>query len=143
VRALLRSEETVVVLVTGPAAERREEAVRFHASLREQRLHVAAVVVNQVHAGVAREDVEAVAGLPEPLRTKLERTVWEANTLAEADARGLLELSRAVAPTPLLTVPRFPGDVHDLRALWRAGAYLVSDSTPGQDAVSPAAVRGA
>jgi anion-transporting ArsA/GET3 family ATPase len=143
VRALLKSEETAVVLVTGPAVERREEAVRFHASLREQRLHVAAVVVNQVHAGVAREDIEAAAGLPEPLRSKLERTALEANTLAEADAGGILELSQAVAPTPLLTVPRFPGDVHDLRALWRAGAYLVSDSTPGQDAGSPAAVQGA
>lgn len=143
VRALLKSEETVVVLVTGPAAERREEAVRFHSSLREQGLHVAAVVVNQVHTGVAPEDVEAAAGLPEPLRSKLERTALEANTLAEADAQGILELSRAVAPTPLLTVPRFPGEVHDLRALWRAGAYLVSDSLPRLGAVFPAAVRGA
>ena len=143
VRALLKSEETVVVLITGPAAERREEALRFHTSLREQGLHVAAVVVNQVHSGVVPQDVEAAERLPEPLCSKLARTALEANTLADADARGILELSRAVAPTPLLTVPRFPGDVHDLRALWRAGAYLVSDSTPGQGADSPATVRGA
>ncbi len=143
VRALLASQETVVVLVTGPAAERREEAVRFHQALREQRLNVAAVVVNQVHDGVAPEDVAAAARLPEPLRTKLERTLSEANSLAQADARGLLELRAAVAPTPLLSVPRFPTDVHDLSALWRAGGYLLSDTTPGEDETMPAAARGA
>jgi anion-transporting ArsA/GET3 family ATPase len=143
VRALLKSEETVVVLVTGPATERREEAIRFHASLREQRLNVAAVVVNQVHVGVTPEDVAAAAGLPEPLRGKLQRTAWEANTLAEADAQGVLALSRAVAPTPLLTVPRFRNDVHDLGALWRAGAYLVADSIPAQRAVTPPTPQGA
>ncbi len=143
VRGLLKSEETVVVLVTGPAAERREEAIRFHASLREQGLHVAAVVVNQVHVGVAPEDVAEAAGLPEPLRSKLERTAEEANTLARADAQGILELTRAVAPTPLLTVPRFLRDVHDLRALWRAGEYLVSDSSPAQGMAAAPSIRGA
>jgi len=142
VRALLKSEETVVVLVTGPAVERRDEAVRFHASLREQGLNVAAVVVNQVHQGVAPEEVVEAAGLPEPLRGKLERTAWEANTLAGADAEGVLALARAIAPTPLLTVPRFPGDVHDLRALWRAGAYLVSDSVPAQGGPASPVLRG-
>jgi anion-transporting ArsA/GET3 family ATPase len=132
VRALLASEETVVVLVTGPAAERREEAIRFHQSLREQRLHVAAVVVNQVHADVDGEDVSAAARLPAPLREKLERTLFEAHALAAADAMSIQALRAAVAPTPLLTVPRFPGDVHDLGALWRAGTYLVPDTRPAE-----------
>jgi anion-transporting ArsA/GET3 family ATPase len=143
VRALLASEETVVVLVTGPAAERREEAVRFHQSLRGQRLNVAAVVVNQVHAGISPEDVAAAAHLPEPLRSKLERTISEANALAEADAKGVQALGTAVAPTPLLTVPRFPGDVHDLSALWRAGAYLVSDTASADGQTPAVAGRGA
>ena len=143
VSALLASDETVVVLVTGPAAERREEAIRFHHSLLEQRLAVAAVVVNQVHAGVGPEDVAAVARLPEPLRGKLARTISEANSLAEADAEGLRALRAAVAPTPLLTVPRFPGEVHDLGALWRAGAYLVSSPVPTETAAASGAVSGA
>jgi anion-transporting ArsA/GET3 family ATPase len=130
VRALLASDETVVVLVTGPSAERREEAVRFHHTLREQGLSVAAVVVNQVHEGLLPEDVAAAARLSEPLRGKLQTTLLEANALAEADKQGVRALAQAVAPTPLLTVPRFPGDVHDLSALWRAGAYLVSDTNP-------------
>ncbi|MGO8970218.1 MAG: ArsA family ATPase [Myxococcaceae bacterium] len=143
VSALLASDETVVVLVTGPAAERREEAIRFHHSLLEQRLAVAAVVVNQVHAGVGPEDVAAAARLPEPLRGKLARTISEANSLAEADAEGLRALRAAVAPTPLLTVPRFPGEVHDLGALWRAGAYLVSSPVPTETAAASGAVSGA
>ena len=132
VRALLASEETVIVLVTGPAAGRREEAIRFHQSLLEQGLHVAAVVVNQVHAGLGPEEVAAAARFPEPLRGKLELTISEANSLAEADGQGVRALLAAVAPTPLLTVPRFPGEVHDLGALWRAGAYLVSDSASAE-----------
>jgi anion-transporting ArsA/GET3 family ATPase len=143
VRALLASEETVVVLVTGPAAERREEAVRFHQSLREQGLHIAAVVVNQVHADVDVEDVSAAGRLPEPLRGKLERTLSEAHALAVADAENLQRLRAAVAPTPLLSVPRFPGDVHDLSALWRAGAYLVPDTSPGEDRPPAARAEGA
>lgn len=143
VRKLLRSSETVVVLVTGPAHERREEAIRFHQSLREHGLNVAAVVVNQVHSGVHPGDSAVAAGLPESLRGKLELTALEANTLAEADAEGVRVLSAAVAPTPLLSVPRFPGDVHDLRALWRAGAYLVSDTGPGEAEKMGTALRGA
>ncbi len=143
VSALLASEETVVVLVTGPAAERREEAVRFHQSLLEQHLNVAAVVVNQVHAGVGPEEAAAAARLSEPLRGKLERTITEANSLAHADAQGVRVLREAVAPTPLLTVPRFPGEVHDLRALWRAGAYLVADATPEETVAAAVAAPGA
>ena len=143
VRKLLRSPETVVVLVTGPAPERREEAIRFHESLREHRLNVAAVVVDQVHSGVHPADLAVAARLPEPLRGKLERTVLEANTLAKADAEGVRVLSAAVAPTPLLSVPRFPEDVHDLRALWRAGAYLVSDAGPGEADNLGTGLRGA
>ncbi len=143
VSALLASEETVVVLVTGPAAERREEAVRFHQSLLEQHLNVAAVVVNQVHAGVGPEEAAASTRLPEPLRGKLERTISEANSLAQADAHGVRVLREAVAPTPLLTVPRFPGEVHDLGALWRAGAYLVADATPEETRAVALAVPGA
>ncbi len=143
VSALLASEETVVVLVTGPAAERREEAVRFHQSLLEQHLNVAAVVVNQVHAGVGPEEAAASTRLPEPLRGKLERTISEANSLAQADAHGVRVLREAVAPTPLLTVPRFPGEVHDLGALWRAGAYLVADATPRETLAAAAAAPGA
>ena len=130
VRALLSSEETVVVLVTGPAAERREETIRFHQALRDQHLQVAAVVVNQVHLGVGPTDVQAAAQLPEPLRGKLALTISEANSLASSDAESVQMLSAAVAPTPLLTVPRFPAQVHDLGALWRAGAYLVAAPRP-------------
>jgi len=143
VSELLASEETVVVLVTGPAAERREEAVRFHRTLLEQHLNVAAVVVNQVHAGVAPEDAAAATRLPEPLRGKLERTILEANSLADADAQGVQVLREAVAPTPLLTVPRFPGEVHDLGALWRAGAYLVADTVPPEAPAAAVAAPGA
>lgn len=127
VKALLASEATTFVLITGTAPERREEAIRFHQALLEQGLRVAAVVANQVHAGVRPEVAGLAARLPEPLRAKVEQTIHEANALAGADALGIRALAESVGPTPLLTVPRFPGEVHDLSALWRAGAYLVAE----------------
>jgi len=130
VRALLASETTTFVLVTSPAPERRDEAVRFHAALRAQGLDVAAVVVNQVHPSLAPEDVASCRRLPEPLRTKMELTLQEAQALAAADESGVESMAQAVSPTPLLTVPRFPEQVHDLGALWRAGAHLVA-AAPG------------
>jgi anion-transporting ArsA/GET3 family ATPase len=141
VRTLLASDTTTFVLVTGPAPERREEAVRFHAALRAQGLDVAVVVVNQVHPPVAAEDVALARNLPLQLREKVERTVEEASALAEADAHGVAAMAQAVSPTPLLTVPRFPGEVHDLGALWRAGAYLVAGAPPRE--ASPEAPPGA
>jgi anion-transporting ArsA/GET3 family ATPase len=138
VRALLASRETTFVLVTGPAAGRRAEAVRFHAALLAQGLDVAAVVLNQVHAAVAPEDAAAAAQLPEPLRRKMEQTIAEATASAEMDALGLQEMAAAVAPTPLVAVPRFPGEVHDLGALWRASAYLVADTDGMLAAPAPA-----
>jgi len=137
VRALLASETTTFLLVAGPAPERREEVVRFHAALRAQGLDVAAVVVNQVHAAVAAEDVARAGELPQPVRGKIEQTIEEASALAEADAHGVSAMGQAVSPTPVLTVPRFAGEVHDLGALWRAGAYLVAGA-PRPDSPPPA-----
>jgi anion-transporting ArsA/GET3 family ATPase len=143
VRALLASKETTFVLITAPSVGRRAEAVGFHAALLAQGLDVAAVVVNQVHAGVAAEDAAAAMRLSEPLRGKLQRTIAEAVASAEADALGVQEMAAAVAPTPLLTVPRFPGEVHDLGALWHAGAYLVAEAAPGEALAAPAPASGA
>ena len=133
VQELLASEATTFVLISGTAPERREETIRFHHALREKRLNVATVVVNQVHAGIPAEVAALATRLPRELRGKVAQTIAESNALAEADALGIAELGAAVAPTPLVTVPRFPGEVHDLSALWRAGAYLVTDHTAGDN----------
>ena len=126
-RALLASETTAFVLVTGPAMERIDEAVHFHTLLKQGHMGVAAVVVNRVHAASSPEAWKAAAGLPTKLRSKVERTLEENDILAAQDARGIASLAAQVDPTPLVKVPRFDLDVHDLIGLERTGRFLFAD----------------
>ena len=44
------------------------------------------------------------------------------------DAAGIAQLQEACAGTPLVTVPRFELDVHDVSALWRTGTHLLGEA---------------
>ncbi len=48
----------------------------------------------------------------------------ETESLARADERQLARLASLCAPTPLVRVPRFDEDVHDLAGLWRLDRHL-------------------
>jgi len=41
---------------------------------------------------------------------------------------GVRLLREGTAPVPLIAVPRFSAEIHDLRALWRAGSYLLGEA---------------
>ncbi len=123
-RALLAAKTTAFVLVTGPMPDRMDEAVYFHTLLRQNHLEVAALVVNRVHQAVPDGQWAAAARLPEALRRKMEHTLEEAEQLAAADARGIERLRELCPGTPLITVPRFERDVHDLKALWETSQFL-------------------
>ncbi len=131
-RALLASDETAFVLVTTAAIERLDEAVHFHTLLRQNEMGVAAVIANRVHPPVPDECWSAAAKLVPPLRAKVERTLEENDILASQDQLGVDRLRELVHPTPIIEVPRFPLDVHDLEALWRTGAYLLGDERIGR-----------
>jgi len=123
-RALLAAKTTAFVLVTGPMPDRMDEAVYFHTLLRQNHLEVAALVVNRVHQPVPDAQWSAAARLPDPLRHKMEQTLEESEHLAAADARGIERLKELCPGTPLITVPRFERDVHDLKALWETSQFL-------------------
>jgi len=136
VRALLASPDTGFVLVAGPAPERGAEAVRFHTVLGERGLQRDGVVVNRVQEPPPASVDAELEGLPQPLRRKVQQTLEETRALAERDAAGVAALRAATAPVPLLAVPRYSSEVHDLRALWRAGSHLVGESgAPGTAAI--------
>ncbi|MHB8879659.1 MAG: ArsA family ATPase [Myxococcaceae bacterium] len=126
-RALLAAETTAFALVTGPMLERLDEAVAFHTLLLQNHMAVAAVVVNRVHVATPQETWHEAARLSQPLRGKLERTLEENDLLAAQDARGIAKLRELCAPTPLIEVPRFELDVHDLTSLWRTSRYLFGE----------------
>lgn len=129
VRELLEDKQTGFVLVTSPGPERMDEVVHFHRLLRDNRMEVVALVVNRVHPLPSRALWEQAATLPSELRAKVEQTIQELTALAEQDAAGLAALQAACPDTPLVRVPRFELDVHDVVALWRTSRFLSGDES--------------
>lgn len=132
VRALLAEPSTGFVLVTAPMRERMDEAIHFHRLLQQNRMRVEAVVVNRVHSPPSADQRAAAETLPEPLRSKVKRTLEEAEAVARGDAAGIAQLVAELGDTPLVRIPRFEADVHDIAALWRTSRYLTLE-----DAVRP------
>jgi anion-transporting ArsA/GET3 family ATPase len=130
VREMLASPETSFVLVTTPHPERLAETIHFHELLKENRMDVAAVVVNRVHTPVPEQARSEVAGLPEALKVKLEQTFAETQALADHDRAAVETLRARVSPTPLVEIPRFDLDVHDVKGLWTLGQILLGEATP-------------
>ncbi len=126
-RALLEADSTSFVLVTGPMPERLDEAIYFHTLLKQNKMKVAAIVVNRVHAPVPVALWEEVARLPTQQQQKLELTLKESDLQARQDARGVAKLREACDGTPLVLVPRFEHDVHDLNGLYELSHWLWGD----------------
>lgn len=123
-RALLEAPTTSFVLVTGPMPERLDEAIYFHTLLQQNKMRVAAIVVNRVHAPVPDALWEEVARLPPAEQVRFEQTLKENDHLARQDARGIAKLREACGSTPLVLVPRFELDVHDLKGLYATSDWL-------------------
>lgn len=131
VRGLLTAETTRFVLVTAPQLERLDEAVHFHTLLRQSHMAIAAIVVNRVHVASPPGAWNAALHLPGDLRQKIERTLKESDVLAAQDARGVAYLRDRCGETPIIQLPHFEVDVHDLAALWQTGRYLFGDLVLG------------
>lgn len=127
VRQLLEDAQTGFVLVTSPTPERLDEAIHFHAMMKQNRMDVVALVVNRVHPVPDQELWDDAATLTPTRRAKVEETLRELQVLAEQDLAGIQQLKEACPGTPLIRVPRFGLDVHDLTALWGTGRYLLGD----------------
>ncbi|WNG20138.1 ArsA family ATPase [Cystobacter fuscus] len=127
VRELLEARQTGFVLVTSPGRERLDEVVHFHKLLKQNGMEIVAVVVNRVHPMPPAALWEEARSLLPARRAKVEQTLREMTLLAEQDARGILELQAACEGTPLVQVPRFELDVHDIGALWRTGRFLMGE----------------
>lgn len=126
-RALLEADTTAFVLVTSPRPERLDEALYFHELLLENHMKVAAIVANRVHLPPPPHLWDQLTQVPQPLRAKLEKTLAEAELLAGQDAAGVARLRQAGGTTPVVQVPRFEGEVHDLAALYEASRWLWDD----------------
>ena len=131
VRALLGLPTTGFVLVASPSPLSIDEALAFHERLHAEGMPVAGLVANRVTpdlwggAGPLPDAAALAAALPGDagLAERLAATLEEHQRLAEADARALERLLRAVA-APRALVPRLEHDVHDLAGLARLAERL-------------------
>jgi len=129
VRALLEDASTGFVLVTSPHPERMDEAIHFNTLLKQHRMEVVALVVNRVHPLPSADMWADAATLAPGRRAKVEQTLGELKLLAEQDRQGIAQLQAACPGIPLIQVPRFSLDVHDITSLWKTGRYLLGDDT--------------
>ncbi|MCP3101083.1 ArsA family ATPase [Myxococcus sp. K15C18031901] len=129
VRALLEDASTGFVLVTSPHPERMDEAIHFNTLLKQHRMEVVALVVNRVHPMPTEAMWKDVATVAPGRRDKVEQTLRELKVLAEQDRQGIAQLQAACPGIPLIQVPRFSLDVHDITSLWRTGRFLLGDDT--------------
>jgi anion-transporting ArsA/GET3 family ATPase len=115
VQRLLRSENTVFTLVSGPGEQRVADTLFFARKLAEEGYHLGTVVVNRVHPRV--DDPPEVATLDDG-RSLL---AW----LGEKDHEGVERLRELLGGShPLIVVPLRPDEPTDLDAIAELGATI-------------------
>ncbi len=134
VKTLLGSDEAAFILVSSPNALTVDEAIYFFELLVKERMPVATVVANRVHLDPYRGEEPPTApelaamsvpfSPPEGLHERLANAVADARALAERDARHLARLIESVQPTPVIRIPRFDRDCHDIADLWKIDQHL-------------------
>jgi anion-transporting ArsA/GET3 family ATPase len=132
VEALLRSNETAFLLVASAQPESIDEAIWFRRTLRSGGLPFAGVVVNRFHhdLGGNRDPGELSAELidlldgDEDLAARVGANYADYHALAARDRANLARLEVGLDGEPILAVPHFDSDIHDIDGLARVHAYL-------------------
>jgi anion-transporting ArsA/GET3 family ATPase len=130
VHALLRERGSGFVLVASPARLTLDEALYFHRRLLEKRMPFLSFVVNRVHpdpAGLGGDARGPAARVGEALEVRLAAVYQEQRTLAQLERRAVARLE-VDTREPLLLVPEFESDVHDLRGLLEVARAMFPSS---------------
>jgi anion-transporting ArsA/GET3 family ATPase len=131
VDALLRSDDTAFLLICSAQSEPIDEAIWFHRTMREMKLPFAGVVVNRFHhdlgGWLSSEELRAeLAGAlgDDQLAERVVANFADYHVLAARDALNVARLERELGEEPLLPVPQFDDDIHDVSGLLRVHEYL-------------------
>jgi anion-transporting ArsA/GET3 family ATPase len=135
VYALLREPASGFVLVAGPAPRALEEAVYFQGRLREKDMPFLGIVVNRLHpdpatAAPAVRRAPREAGVGPTLESRLLDLYHDQHALARAERKRVARLEVDTGE-PLLLVPEFEADIHDLRGLQEVGDVIFAGSVVG------------
>jgi len=132
VQQLLRSKETLFVVVSGPGEERIPDTMFFARRLLEAKHHLGPVIVNRVHPRVQGSESASTGSRPEEKARRLLR--W----LGERDHRGLAQLSALLPDQGLVELGLRPTAPNDLPSLLALGQSLLDSAACSPDPVSPA-----
>jgi anion-transporting ArsA/GET3 family ATPase len=136
VEELLRSPETAFVLVTSPQSAPIDEAIWFRRTLHDGGLPFAGVIVNRFHEDLPDGDGASLADLAsalgEDLATRVLANLADYRLLAARDATNIARLRSELDSEPVLLVPRFDDDVHDISGLLRMHQFLFTDAIDGR-----------
>jgi anion-transporting ArsA/GET3 family ATPase len=132
VEALLHSGETAFVLIASAAPESIDEAIWFRRTLADGGLPFAGVVVNRFHHDLVGGTAEAtlVAELTDALdgdgelAARVAANFADYHRLAARDHANLERLAAGLDGEPILAVPQFDAEIHDVAGLARIHAYL-------------------
>jgi hypothetical protein len=129
VEELLHSPETAFLLISSAQSEPIDEAIWFRRTLNEGGMPFAGVVVNRFHHDPGSADPAELAeclepALGGPLAAQVLLTVSDYRVLAERDACNVSRLEAQLDGEPVLLVPQFDDDVHDVAGLLLMHGYL-------------------
>lgn len=117
VRKLLRDDETLFTLVSGPGEDRIPDTMFFARKLLETGHRVGPIVVNQVHPAVRRAGGHA--------GSELETGLALFSYLGERDAKGIVKLGKLLKDQPLVVVPLKASPPSSLPELEELGEEVV------------------
>ncbi len=115
VSELLHGPEAAFVLVTSAQDRPTDEAIGFRETLRASRMPFVGAIVNRVNQPLPRGEV--ALDLPSDLTSRLAACTADHGVLARRDAANIERLHDAFDGEPILRVPDFTEDIHDVEGL--------------------------
>ena len=134
VERMLKADTTAFLIVTSAHSEAIDEAIWFRRTLQNSQLPFAGAVVNRVHhdlLGGTEPDALAAALASElgaALGGRVLQNLHDYHLLARRDQRNIARLRRELGERPLLAVPHFDDDVHDIDGLLQVQRYLFASA---------------
>jgi anion-transporting ArsA/GET3 family ATPase len=142
VEKMLHASTTSFLLVSSAAQRSIDEAIWFRRTLEEGGFPFAGVVVNRVHHDILgdREPQHVARALASQLGPELAQRVAENfhdyHVLAQRDRRNIERFAAELGGRPLLLVPHFDDDVHDVHGLLRVHRYLFASQSEREQLIA-------
>ena len=134
VEEMLRAPSTAFLIVTSALSPSIDEAIWFRRTLGESGLPFAGAIVNRVHHDLLDGgEPDGLAGpladaLGPSLGARVVQNLRDYHLLARRDGRNVARLQRALGAAPLIQVPHFDDDVHDIAGLLAMERYLFASA---------------